>query len=712
MLRFRQVHLTNVGLFKKAKFDFQSSSLTFVTGLNQNAGNSTNAAGKSFFFSQIYDLIYGVPILGSRRDRLTDGKVRFSFSKESGSTTTDYLAIRTLKNRKESLQVYERINNEWVDKGFRELVEARKFIQSIISYTPKEFETLVYIDGRIPHALIMGDTSARKTFFTNFFRLDAQSNVRSLVNAQLKELQTSKTTLTVHRQRYKELKERLAKPIAELDEALSITQQRIEIVKRKIESVRSLQELRNAYDLTQEHHATVLRYCKNDWSRFALTSRELKTSLKVNEERLEEAEKSSQAVEEYRNAKRKLKEINVKLEELGEITSTVPLRLRIKKREEQQLRLEANTRKTKETLDELDSTPTTCSKCGQPWPHAQSQKTEDRTRKECKEILWNNNLEVRKLSTELSELRQKLTTIDKHNGRIELLKEQRDEYKAIKLPSSIPDENEVLVLKQRIAKLSKAVQAFSAVSGLLDKVVAYANTCEEKRQLLSGSDKLSERYERLTTEYAELKYQRKEQLQVRSDLEETRKAIISLKERLKDEPSLKLLAEVFGKRGGLEKAIMNSICEKLEAQVNRYAHLLFLENYRFSFQLDAQFDILVHRINGKNEVVSDVRKLSGAESRLFNLLLLVALMSFVPASRRCNTLILDEPDANMGLEVIETLMGFLPVLNSVIPHIVFITPQKHILDLANQQQLQGQLLTVVKKGRESTLRITKQGNVQ
>ncbi len=53
------------------------------------------------------------------------------------------------------------------------------------------------------------------------------------------------------------------------------------------------------------------------------------------------------------------------------------------------------------------------------------------------------------------------------------------------------------------------------------------------------------------------------------------------------------------------------------------------------------------------------------------------------------------------------MMQFLPILNQVIPHIVFITPQAHILDVANQTHLNAKLLTVEKRGRVSTLVLEK-----
>jgi len=56
-------------------------------------------------------------------------------------------------------------------------------------------------------------------------------------------------------------------------------------------------------------------------------------------------------------------------------------------------------------------------------------------------------------------------------------------------------------------------------------------------------------------------------------------------------------------------------------------------------------------------------------------LLWLSLLSLVPAQNRSNILILDEPDVNMGDEMRENFIKFLPMLNKIVPHIIVITPK-------------------------------------
>ena len=109
--------------------------------------------------------------------------------------------------------------------------------------------------------------------------------------------------------------------------------------------------------------------------------------------------------------------------------------------------------------------------------------------------------------------------------------------------------------------------------------------------------------------------------------------------------------------------------------MNKYARFVYSESYSFEVKLDKQFDVIVHKRYASGPKSCDVRRLSGAESRMFSLLLIMSFISLMPEKRRSNMLILDEPTANMGLEMQQNFWRFVPVLNKVIPHIIVITPK-------------------------------------
>ena len=144
-----------------------------------------------------------------------------------------------------------------------------------------------------------------------------------------------------------------------------------------------------------------------------------------------------------------------------------------------------------------------------------------------------------------------------------------------------------------------------------------------------------------------------------------------LKEECKRIPLLKKLVSVFHPKGfRLEK--INQFTKIFEQTLNKYAGFLFMENFNFQVVVEKRdLQILATR-SGK---VSDVRYLSGSESRCFQLLCLISILSLLPTSKRANICILDEMDA--GCDEGTTKMyyeKFLPELKNIVPSITVITP--------------------------------------
>jgi DNA repair exonuclease SbcCD ATPase subunit len=136
------------------------------------------------------------------------------------------------------------------------------------------------------------------------------------------------------------------------------------------------------------------------------------------------------------------------------------------------------------------------------------------------------------------------------------------------------------------------------------------------------------------------------------------------------------------------------------ATVNRYAALVF-ENYSFEFVWGTQIQLLVHRPEG----TSDVRKLSGAESMLFTLILILSLLVFVPKSKRLSLLILDEPYASFSDGTAELFTKLLPHITQVIPSVLIITPKAEFrvagaAEFTAVKQVGG---TAIKKGHPNEL---------
>ena len=157
----------------------------------------------------------------------------------------------------------------------------------------------------------------------------------------------------------------------------------------------------------------------------------------------------------------------------------------------------------------------------------------------------------------------------------------------------------------------------------------------------------------------------------------------------------KTLANAYSNKG-LKLHAVNHILYQLEQNLNRFSTLIFAEPFKFSvFAKEDGIHLMVDRGNGK---ISDVRKLSGAETNCFRLLYMLSSLVMVDADRRTNFVILDEPDSQMD-DITKGIFieRFLPFLRTIVPHVFVITPKsKHAYSNCDY-------MTVVKRGGVSRI---------
>lgn len=165
----------------------------------------------------------------------------------------------------------------------------------------------------------------------------------------------------------------------------------------------------------------------------------------------------------------------------------------------------------------------------------------------------------------------------------------------------------------------------------------------------------------------------------RAEYNDTVVKIKKLRPLLADKDILATLITAYGTKG-LKTVVANEICGLLERNLNEYSDLIFMEPFKFSVQAsDTGLSIMVDR---GNNIVSDVRHLSGAESNCFRLLFVFALLPMIPDSRRLNFIILDEPTSLMHTVTRQVFLDrYVPALMEIVPHIYIITPnEEHIQD--------------------------------
>ncbi len=724
MLTFEDITVKNIPFFKEQSFDLSRTGISLILGQNLNVSRTaTNFAGKSLFFSQFGEFLTDEVFVGTKRDITRRGSrsVRFSLGKDR------YEAVRSFSPSEKIA-----ISKNGEDLNIRELSEAKAKLRKLINFSPEEFKTLVYLDFRTPHPLILGDTSERRKFFLSFFRqLNALDPVRKLITSRIRALKDSaivleevKTQAAALKAEYpsnlKELKAELEvlqvehaeaeSRLSELSTAAALwskiesysevadvcTQEGIENEEQRKEAVVSLKRICANLQVALDEHDAYSKWKNKNAEAEALVDgtlvplQDLGIDLKKAESLYEE---NVALHEEYERAHSKLLDVARRV-----ATEIREARAHREEVESEYERLTAKRRKLKEALD-------TCPTCGAPYDnkHAAKELASVKVALDA-----NRKVEVKDtdaLEGELARLQKSVKELDEEVKRTKhTSKVIRNYLNAINSASGSSEpppkpigkrkdvESDLEAYQEKLESLrtAKYLLALEAEWKQLPKDI--------RREAKSGVKEAQQKFFDRATAIARLTATLENAAGMQKKLKELSSRAQDLMQVLEDNEPLMLLDSAFSKKG-LETIVINSLCETLTAVVNRYAKYLFPEDYHFSFELESQFNILVTRKYKDKEEVSDVRKLSGAECRLFSLVLLVSLLSFVPKNRRSNVVILDEPTSMMGPDSVQSFVQFLPVLNSVIPHVIVITP----LNSNEYAGLNPNVFTVQKKGNRSRI---------
>ena len=719
MNEFQSLTLEGMPFFAdKTTFDLSRKGVSLILGRNQDSSNQgTNGCGKSLFFSQLPEILIGEPTIGVQKDLIRKGSVEFTLKKPSG---TVYTVNRTFKPGEKIT-----IARDGKDLEYRELSAAKAALKKLLPFNAEEVLSLLYLDSRIPHPLVRGTSAVRKAFFTQFFRMNSAPVMRKLVKAELDALKMQQGSYDVRRLRLQEINARLKEHNLESLESrqrkIKASLKELEIISKRYSDVERIRddwrdqkaEYKVLSDMgvftwgeaqgkaeVVDAHLTSIGEDLSAWKRYDAWQ-EGQQELRERKQAVKHSLKSYPALSALT-----VKQINAVIEtgaaafeEVDKTLENLQSKLReVSQDREDDIKRDLKAARAKEK--ELEEASGECPTCGAPYDNKHAKK-EMRT-------LDARITDMQVAIEEIAEKRAiyearriKQTAIyNKHVDEIETLKKVRklliereswEEQDAVKEPKKDRD----LLVKNR-AKFKEQYSMLLASKPVFYALSAWEELTAEDKALLkteAPTDKLLKLHE----EMGEIKMLIEEITGLMAEKEELVTVVSDLKKQLDEKPELEILFEGLSPRKGVESLMIKLVCQRLEQQVNKYARLLFPEDFRFSFELETQFSILVTRKYGKKEITSDVRKLSGAESLLFSLILLIALLAFVPAKNRCNLLILDEPTATFGPEMIDAFVKFLPVLNTVIPHIIVITP------LPNNLYEGAKIFTVVKKNGKSRI---------
>jgi DNA repair exonuclease SbcCD ATPase subunit len=727
MAHFLSQHLTGVHYFADQGFDFDQEGISLILGENRNSGKdkqNTNAVGKSLFFSQLPEMITEEPRVGTRADRLRKG--------------TRSLKFRVGKNVYEFQQSFgpskNRVLKNGVDLGIHGVAPAHEYFRNKIGMSDAEIMTFMYLDSSVPHPLVSGDTASRKRFFLDFFQssLGSLNSVRKVIQSEADRLKAVERSYKENTERAKELKGQIPKNLDQLKEECELAEESLNSVNKRAEEYAPILRLRDQLEAHSEEQEFLLKIDVADTNGLDAYSSKLERKIK----RLRDTYKAALRFADWKKAQGKLSE---KLKASHEILDAHPWfkekpktaetlkraeNFRTKLREvyaweqdrvenvqDEVTRLERDLKKFRQELADLKEDTHSaecevdkCPTCGGKYNNRAAKERVrinneymDTYRKKIQGV--KERLESEELSVEsLRDAQENLRGVEEEMPKLKVAIQALETILEAENPTDAP-ENPNVDLAEVDEQLERALETRSRIPSLrryLDMHAEFLSIPKEQRRAAVKFN--IQEVQSLAVQVANQKAELERFKVLNEELGRIQLKRASQLEELADKEAAELLVEATSKKG-MERLMIRTLCKRLEEQVNKYAKMMFSEDYIFSFDLQTQFNITVTRRHGKREEVSDVRKLSGAERKLFALVLIPSLLAFVPKNKRSNLLILDEPTAAMGPANVDAFVRFLPLLNSIIKHIVVITP----LSPAEYLKLNPRVYTVVKDKHKSVI---------
>lgn len=667
MNKVEKIGIASIGPFKKGASLPIVPGVSFLYGKNELNGGNANAVGKSLMGKVIQDIFYEPEVRG---DKPKTGKrvVVFSQGKKQ-------IKIVSEINKTEKVQI--EVDGE--DKSARTSSQTKKAAQELWGVTQDEFLTYGLVDAAVPHPLVKGGTAARKAFFTSFFGLDRMDAEKKIFLKELAEVKRAKAA-------YEELEKAFAsarKDMLSKEERIDL-QEKLDVLNKKLKKLSMLQEQAIAnqrLDAFKEVAGAKLKQLDKVTRSLAEVKKDWRAANEAQDQ-LAEYKEYKRALDKYNMATADL-DMDVSLTELvnasvaydrtvASLADVSGLRKPTFTDEEPEqpkttrAELEATQRRLKHSLEHSRKfAKGVCDTCGQ------EVKAKDPAKLKKELVAVERDLEAWEQLQDYRERKKK------HEADLatykELISEKREleaALPALKAKAALFKKRKGLVKPVKVEKPAR-LWDLEALRVELD-LTKFAEENEDTIEALKTYVPVS--FD--NSKYAALQ-ERVFAMRAKLDLHESvKKRASEIKSRLDDlgkairkQQELEIILEGYSDKA-MKKMAIQAISQHLMTSVNKYAALVF-ENYSFEFVWGTQIQLIVHRPEGS----SDVRRLSGAESMLFTIILILSLLIFVPKSKRLSLLVLDEPYASFSDGTAELFTKLLPHLTQVIPSVLIITPK-------------------------------------
>lgn len=720
MNHIHAIALKGVGPFENVVFNIPKG-ISVIYGLNRAGGKASknsNAVGKSLLTSQPAEIIYDEPIVGEKADKLKMGTRALSYTNTYGHKV---VVNRSMRGRAEKIAI--KVNGK--DKKFRTPTIARQYLKKSFPISQEEYNTYVHIDSRVPHPLVMGSSAERKRFFTAFFGLNKMDMERKLFAAELSKLGKIKAGFSELRVQYNKSKEDLIEDelyasmrkkarsyklqLTQMQEEFQDVQETLRLIQyaeSASEQIATLQKAMGGPITTEEFERAVK---DNTWELDKIKAdledaEEWERYKRDNANYIEAAEKLSvrtkRAVKEYgmaearSTATAKAKESRRLKSAIGELKAdrdTTDEELKgfdVEKvampegdREDVLTALRAYNHQLEHAEQFAEGK---CETCGQVVQIKDPKTLRLRVKKLAEQAKQHRayaeyksaRKQQQKLIAELSDFDTQIANLTAELKAVQGWEAIDEELQDLpRKPKKFEGKKlQVVVLKRMLEELYERRSLLEYMRPHLETIIEFQKLTKEQIKKARATNDLSGRMNTVQERLSKIQAKLEVHQTVKGRVLDMRTRLVEMKRDLHDEEPLRLLVQGYQDKN-IKKMAVEAISQRLMALVNQYAGSVFPESYRFEFEWGTQVSMIVHRKYGKKVLTSDVRKLSGAESKLFTIVLVLALLAFVPSHKRCSMMILDEPSANLSKEMTQAFQDLLPILNTVIPSIIVVTPK-------------------------------------
>lgn len=758
MKELNSIRLTNIGVYKELVLeDLQDETFVTIGGINKDSkdvADNTNGAGKSMLFSTLPTMIYEAdPLALAKKSKASfvgkEGEIDIEYTAHNGKR---YRIIQTASK----YQVFEDGVDLETHKGKQEV--AREWIAKTFPLSQDEFYSYVYIQTQIAHPVQRAKPADRLKYFTDVFDLHVYDRMRQSFHEKFKKAaeaeqeakgiadaldisrrkqealsvtdedrqtnRRNKRTVDGLHTEVNDLKEEQVQ--LEVESASAVKYEKL-IVRREalgVESENPKQELKDlAKTLKQidqyeeyveekeeydEQKKALKKALKEIGTGYSDTGKLAKRHAKLNEkaEQLEEdIENAEEQAEAYaadkaarKSLKRRFSECVTPKQTKEKIEGTIA---------EEESVVRAYNKLSKHVEDSQ------CPTCGSELDMANMKKAAKRAASNIEKleeslIYWDlakeldalvkvpkPDLDIKKAKKELKALQEKIEGIEEDYKKAKKYGKLEAKLDALTKPKKISKpEGKKKQIEARQDKLEELMEVDHMLSALTRPSTAFDKLCSRLKKIKHAIKKASDKIAKLDKKVQALQFKIQEfdfHTETIKDLEKelgTKQKIIDKKQVY--EALYKAYANTALKLGAMTENL-----KQLETSLNRYSHLVFPEPVKFSLGTNKQgIEFNITRLSSKQ--TTDVIYLSGAETNYFRLLYALAMMPLVPAHRRPNFMILDEPENSCGPATRQHILdNFIPVLKQVVPTIFWITPLD--VSFSNTQW------TVVKEGGYSTL---------